>query len=104
MFAVVSLLVSASNATKMWSMKAIGEEEYYAFLTKIALSTSIWFSLICFWLPGIFYFLLAVILIAFTGDRGIYVAWGFIAYSLVIGIYSTRFFFRVRKVASAKHD
>jgi hypothetical protein len=96
-FAVASLLVSASNATKMWTMKTLGEEEYHVFFVRIVKSSSVPFSLFCFWLPSIFFFLLSVIIVLFTLEKGVFIAAGMIAYGLIMGMYSTIFYFKTRK-------
>ncbi|MCX6641396.1 MAG: hypothetical protein NTW14_13105 [bacterium] len=96
-FTVVSLLVSASNASKMWLMRGLGEDEYLKIFTQVALRTSLSFSLLGFWATPFFFFMLGAFLLILTDGIGQVASEGVIIYALVMFFYNTLSLWKIRK-------
>jgi len=95
--AIVSLLVCASNASWMWIMRVMGEQEFYQLYLTLCRRASVTFSLLCCWLPSFFFFLVGVILFVLTDRTGRFAASGFIMFAFIKGYSETLFYLRVRR-------
>jgi hypothetical protein len=100
MAAVLFLLVCASNASKMWMMRVLGEEEYLKLYSSVVQRASLAFSLVCLWAPSFFIFILGIAIHAFTQGTGRNAADGFFLYAFVMGFYGTLSYLRARKKLS----
>jgi len=98
--AVVFLLVCASNASKMWMMRVLGEDEYLKLYYGLVQKASLGFSLVCLWAPPFFFLVLGIALRAFTEGAGRHAADGFLFYALVLGFYNTFSYLKNRKQLS----
>jgi hypothetical protein len=102
---VASLLVSASNSTKIWLARAMGEEEYLALLMRMAARAKPVPSLVFSLLPALFMAILALTVMYLypnpDTDLGYYVGLGILGYALVVAIYGPTTFLRYRKAAHA---
>jgi hypothetical protein len=102
---VASLLVSASNSTKIWLARALGEKEYLELLTRMAARAKPVPSLIFSVMPALFMGILALTIMFLypnpDTDLGYYVGLGILAYALVVAIYGPTTFLRYRKAAHA---
>jgi hypothetical protein len=84
-----SLLVTASNASKIWLARTLGEEEIDSLsrkaMAKSGLRSAIFFNL----LPAIFYTLLGGMITLFypNGQWGFYIALGFFTYAFAIATF-----------------
>lgn len=98
---VVSLLISASNASKILTARIMGEEEYYRFTVNILLKSSPGSALLFMLLPVFFHTMLGFSLLIFYHnplfDWGFYFALGFLTYAFAIAFHSTVFYFRLRR-------
>lgn len=98
---VVSLLVSASNATKILAARIMGEEEYYRFMINIFLKSSPASALLFMLLPAFFYTVLGFTFLLFyhnpAYDWGFYFAFGILTYAFAITFHSTIFYLRLRR-------
>jgi hypothetical protein len=103
---VASWLVAASNSSKLWLIRAMGESEYRALLTRMAAGArplpSVLFSL----LPALFVCMLGATVIYLypdeTTDFGYHVGLGMVGYALVVAIYGPLAFLRYRKAGLAE--
>lgn len=94
---VLFLLVCASNASKMWLMRVLGEDEYLQLYSSLVRKASLSFSLFCIWAPPFFFFLLGMALLYFTEGIAKHAARGFIVFAFAMGFYHTSFYFRIRR-------
>lgn len=95
--AVLFLLVCASNASKMWMMRVLGEDEYLKLYSSLVQRASLTFTLACTWAPSFFFFIVGIVIYAFTGGVGHNAADGFFLYAFAIGFYGTVSQLRSRK-------
>lgn len=98
---VVSLLVSASNASKILTARVMGEEAYYQFTLTILAKSSPGSALLFMLLPVFFHTTLGLTLMLFYPDPlydwGFYFALGFLTYAFAIAFHSTVFYIRLRR-------
>jgi len=103
-FLVVSLMVSASNCSKIWVARAMGETKYYELMKECAQRSSALSAVLFLLSPCAFVLILGGLVLLFypdpTHDWGFYIGVGIIAYALVLAIYVPKFFFHLRKVGS----
>jgi hypothetical protein len=99
---VPSLLVSASNASKIWMARAYGEKEYRELMLQAARRSKLAFALGTVWgVAGIFALTGAVLLFFCPDERsgGFWFAWGILLYALVIVIHGSLGVIRIFKLA-----
>ena len=99
---VASLLVSASNASKLWVIRAMGEDRFYNLMIELAGNSKVASSVMCLLAPPIFILMLSGALMFFYPDQsdwGYYFAYGIAAYALVMLIYGPLFYFKLRRSA-----
>ncbi len=98
---VASLLVSASNSSKIWLARAMGETEYLAMMLRMAARAQPGPSLVFSLMPALFMAILAAAVMLFypnpDTDLGYYVGLGILGYALVVAIYGPTTFLRYRK-------
>jgi hypothetical protein len=97
---VASLLVAASNSSKLWLIRAMGETEYRALLVRMAASAKLFPSLIFSLMPALFMSILgATVMYLYpseTTDPGYHVGLGIVGYALVVAWYGPITFLRYR--------
>lgn len=99
---VASLLVSASNASKLWVIRAMGEDRFYNLMIDLAGNSKVVPSVMCMLAPPIFISMLSGSLMFFYPDPtdwGYYFAYGIATYALVMFIYGPLFYFKLRRRA-----
>jgi len=98
---VASLLVAASNSSKLWLIRAMGETEYRALLVSMAASARLFPSLIFSLMPALFMGILgATVMYLYPNeatDPGYHVGLGIVGYALVVAYYGPLTFLRYRK-------
>src|ERR1041384_5615345 len=98
----MSLLVSASNASKIVMAKALGEDELAALVRRVLLATPPWPGLLFLVMPGIFSGALGGSLLLFYHDAsewGYYFGLGMLAYAVAEFVWYPVRYFRVRAEA-----
>ena len=102
---VASLLVCASNSGKIWLIRAMGEGEYFALMTRMAARARLIPSLIFSLMPALFMTILAEAIMYLYLDQdtelGYYVGLGMLGYALVVALYGPLTFLRYRKAGQA---
>lgn len=103
---VPSLLVSASNAAKLWTYRAVGEERAFETALATAARAHVGPTLAVLMLPPLIFAVLAAVLMLFypdpARDWGYWFALGILTYALALFIYGPLNFFRLRKLAAAR--
>jgi hypothetical protein len=102
MVLVASLLVSASNAARLWWIRVMGEERFYRLMLELAALSKPMSSILCILIPPFFIFLLAGSLLTFypnPSDWGYYFACGIASYAFVLTVYGPLFYLKLRKTA-----
>ncbi|HKK05962.1 MAG: hypothetical protein P8009_03115 [Gammaproteobacteria bacterium] len=103
---VPSLLVSANNAARLWVYRAVGEEQAFRSALQAAGQARVRPTLAILTLPPLFFAVLAGVLFLFypepTRDWGYWLAYGILAYALVLLVYGPLNFLRLRKLALAQ--
>jgi hypothetical protein len=98
---VASLLVAASNSSKLWLIRAMGESEYRALLVCMAAGAKPFPSLIFSLMPALFMSILGAAVMYFypseATDPGYHVGLGIMGYALVVACYGPLTFLRYRK-------
>ena len=98
---VASLLVAASNSSKIWLARALGESEYRALIVATAARANPMPSLIFALLPALFMAILGAAVMYFypnpDTDLGYYVGLGILGYAMVVAIYAPLTFLRNRR-------
>jgi hypothetical protein len=98
---VASLLVAASNSSKLWLIRAMGESEYCSLLARMAASAKVVPSLVFSLMPAMFMSILGATLMYLypseTADPGYHVGLGIVGYALVVAWYGPLTFLRYRK-------
>lgn len=102
---VASLLVCSSNSSKIWLIRAMGEGEYFALMTRMAARAELIPSLIFSLMPALFMAILAEAIMFLYPDQdtelGYYVGLGVLGYALVVALYGPLTFLRYRKAGQA---
>lgn len=105
---VASLLVAASNSSKLWLIRAMGESEYRQLLTRMAARARPVQSLMFTLMPALFMGVLGASLMYLypseTTDPGYHIGLGIIGYALVVAWYGPLTFVRYRKAGLAAAD
>lgn len=94
------LFVSASNISKIWFVRAMGETEYLELLLKIAAKSKLSNALLCVFMSCFFVALSGFTLLILCYDTqnwGYWFAIGIIWYAFVIAIYGTFYYRRLYK-------
>jgi hypothetical protein len=103
---VASLLVAASNSSKIWLIRAMGESEYRALLVRMAFRAKPLHSVIYSLMPALFMGILGgTVMLLYpneTSDPGYHVGLGIAGYALVVAIYGPLTFLRYRKAGMAQ--
>jgi len=86
---VLLLLVCASNASRMWMMRILGEDEYLNLYSRLVQRSSLVFTLACIWAPSFFFAVIGIVVYAFSEAAGQNAAVGFFLYALAIGAFGT---------------
>lgn len=98
---VASLLVCASNFSKLWLMRAMGEEAYHRHITGYAAKAHLPSALVFVLMPAVCFGAVGLLLLYCYPDGdtqwGYYFADGLLAYALAIGILGPLAFLRLRK-------
>lgn len=102
---VASLLVCASNFSKLWLMRAMGEVEYHEIITKFAAKAHVSSAILFILMPAVCVSTIGLLLLHFYPNPnehwGFYFAYGFFGYALAIGIWGPLAFLRFRKEGMA---
>ena len=103
---VASLLVAASNSSKIWLIRAMGETEYFALMVRMAGRAKPVPSLIYSLMPALFMTILGETVIFLypseKTDLGYHVGLGIVGYALVVAIYGPLTFLRYRKASQVQ--
>ena len=103
---VASLLVAASNSSKIWLIRAMGETEYYALMVRMAARAKPGPSLIYSLMPALFMSILGeTVMYLYPSehtDLGYHVGLGILGYALVVAFYGPTTFLRYRKASQAQ--
>jgi len=98
---VASLLVAASNSSKLWLIRAMGESEYYLLMVRMAARAKPVPCLIFSLMPAMFMSILGGTVMFFypseITDLGYHVGLGILGYALVVAFYGPVTFLRYRK-------
>jgi hypothetical protein len=97
---VPSLLVSANNLARGWVARAVGEDEFLAFLHRAARRTPPFVAVAFTAGAGAFVILAGLVLLVLSGGQETWAFWfalGIILYGIVIGLYGSLFAIRVRR-------
>jgi len=96
---VASLLVAASNSSKIWLIRAMGESEYYALMVRMAARAKPGPSLIYSLMPALFMSILGETVMYLypseNTDLGYHVGLGILGYALVVAFYGPTTFKRL---------
>ena len=102
---VASLLVCASNFSKLWLVRTMGEMEYHKFMIKFAAKAHLPSALLFILMPAVCVSAIGLLLLHFYPNPGehwaFYFAFGFFGYALAIGIWGPLAFLRYRKEGMA---
>lgn len=105
---VPSLLVCASNASKIWFVRAYGESEYYDLLLRLARKSKLSHALAATILSTSFIALAGLVLLFLCPNPdfnwGFWFAIGFLAYAFVVAFYGCLFFIRLFRSARRKKE
>jgi hypothetical protein len=103
---VASWLVAASNSSKLWLIRAMGESEYRALLTHMAARARPLPSVIFSLLPALFMCLLGLTVMYLypngATEPGYHVGLGIVGYAMVVACYGPLTFLRYRKAGLAQ--
>ena len=91
---VAFLLVCASNTSKIWMVRAMGETEYRRLMLRLASASRLSHALLAAWISCGFLMLLGAVICLFypdpAADPGFWLGGGVVLYALVLGGYGTR--------------
>lgn len=100
-FLIISLLVCASNCSRLWVIRTIGETEYHLFVIGIARRAPLGLSIVfCLLSPLCMATIGGVILLFYPHPDQDWASWfalGFVLYALILGLYGSLAFLRYRK-------
>jgi hypothetical protein len=98
---VGSLLVCASNCSRMWIARTMGESEYHRFLTGVARQTPRGLGVLyCLLSPPCMATIGGVIFLFYPSMTKTWAAWigyGFVLFALIMGLYGSQGFLRLRR-------
>jgi hypothetical protein len=102
---VASLLVCASNFSKLWLLRAMGEVEYHRMVVRMASQSKVLPTVLFILAPAICMAAIGGLLLYFYPDPetdwGYGFAFGFFGYALAIAVWGTRAFFKFRREGDA---
>lgn len=105
---VASWLVAASNSSKLWLIRAMGESEYRSLLTRMAASASPVPSVIFSLMPALFMTILGATVMYLYPDEAVepayHVGLGIVGYGLVVAFYGPLTFLRYRRAGQIAGD
>jgi len=100
---VPSLLVSASNTAKIWSVRALGETEYLNLLYRLARTTKLAHALAGVLVSALFIAMAGLVLLFLAPnpsvDWGFWYAIGILTYAFVVGFYGSIYVWRLFQTA-----
>ena len=103
---VTSLLVCASNFSRLWFMRAMGEVEYHELITNFAAKAHLPSAIVFILMPAVCIATIGLLLLYFYPDPnkhwGFFFAYGLFAYALAIGVWGPLAFLRFRREGKAK--
>ena len=103
---VMSLLIAFSNSTRLWIIRALGEQAYFDLMLQATAKARVKETLIWLLLPALFISLLGILMLLLYPDPelhlGFFFAMGIFMYALVIVTYQPKNFFRLR--SQSKRD
>lgn len=101
MVAIPSLLVTASNLSRAWFARTLGEAEMEALILRTAARSSLKTALSLVWLSGLFFVLAAVPLWWLSSDDELawYSGTGLALFGIVFAVHSSMYFVRVFRQA-----
>ena len=103
---VASFLVAASNSSKLWLIRAMGESEYRALLVRMAVKARLLPSVVFSLMPALFMGLLGATVMFLYPDQNTqpayHVGLGIVGYALVVAFYGPLTFLRYRKAGLAQ--
>jgi len=98
---ITSLLVCASNCSRIWIARTLGETEYHLFLIRVARRAPVGLSIVFFLLSPLCMALIGGVIWLFYPDLheswGAWIAIGFVMYAVTIALYGSLAFLRLRK-------
>jgi hypothetical protein len=104
-FLIMSLLVCASNCSRVWLVRTMGESEYHLFVIGITKRAPLRLGLVFCLLSPFCMATIGVVMLLFyprpQQDWGYWIAVGFFLYALAIGLYGSLAFLRYRKEGNA---
>jgi hypothetical protein len=102
---ILSLLVCASNCSRLWLVRTMGETEYHSLVIDVARRAPLGLGIVYCLLSPLCMALIGGIIFLFYPDRhndwAYYFALGFFAYAFAVGLYGTLGFLRYRREGSA---
>jgi hypothetical protein len=105
---VASFLVAASNSSKLWLIRAVGESDYRALLVRMAAGARLYPSLVFSLMPAFFMGMLGASVMYLypseSTDPGYHVGLGIVGYALVVAWYGPLTFLRYRKAGLTQPD
>ncbi len=103
MAAVPSLMVSSSNAARLWTMRALGEEKYLEFLHLAARSGNLSHAIAGLLVSQMFLALVGLLLLWLSPDPsvdwGFWIALGILAYAFAMTVHGCLFLRRIFRAA-----
>jgi len=100
---VMSLLIAFSNSTRLWIIRALGEQAYFELMMRATANASVKSTIACLLLPALFISLLGILLVVLYPDPnlqlGFFIAMGIFMYALVLIAYLPKTFFRLRSLS-----
>jgi hypothetical protein len=98
---VPSLLVSSSNASKIWTARTLGEEAYGNLLRELAQRSRLWHAVLPIVVSSLFMLVAGVLMVELSGgpevDWGYWFGLGIVLYAIVMAVYGVRFQVRLFK-------
>jgi hypothetical protein len=98
---ITSLLVCASNCSRIWIARTLGETEYHLFLVRVARRAPVALSIVFFLLSPLCMATIGGVIWLFYPNLhqswGAWIALGFFIYAVVVGLYGSLAFLRLRK-------
>lgn len=105
MILVPFLMVSASNAGKVWAARTMGEHEYKAMLLGLAGKSKLRHALAGVWVSASFIVLLGVVLLFLypdpDGELAFWFGSGIVTYGIVVAVHGSLWLSKLFKEASA---
>jgi hypothetical protein len=100
---IPSLLVCASNTSRIWFVRAYGENEYLELLLRLARKSKVSHAIAGTLVSAGFIALIGMVLLLLcpdpTKDWGYWIGFGFLGYALVIGLYGSLYLVRLFRTA-----